>query len=119
MTSYTYELPEEGRLLSLLRQNLLALGDEWKDIAPSMLEGKVDYRPHRANPMRSGYRYVYQRAKLDVTLYFPESIFNRLFEVLNPEKVELMKAAIQSSISPRSGYSVNEFKIKGILDVPA
>jgi len=73
MPSYTYELPEQGRLLSLIRENLNKVGEEWKEIADFMLEGHVEYKPLRANPMGSG--FVYQRAKVNLTIYFPEKIF--------------------------------------------
>ena len=49
-------------------------------------------------------------------LYFPEKIFNRLLETLNPEKVQVLKAVVESSIPKRSGYLINEFKIRGIMD---
>ena len=80
-----------------------------------MRDGHVEYRPKKVNPMRSGYQYVYQRAKLDLTLYFPETIFERLLEWLDREKLEIMKAVVQSSLSKRSGYDINEFHIRGII----
>ena len=52
----------------------------------------------RNNPMRSGYKFVYQQAKLNLTLYFPEKIFNRMLEILNPERIEVLKAVVESSI---------------------
>ena len=116
MPSYTYELPEQGILLSMIRQNLLKVGSEWEEIASFMLEGYVKYDPVRNNPMRSGYKFVYQQAKLNLTLFFPEKKFNRMLEILDPEKVEILKAVVQSSLPKRSGYLVNEFKIRGIID---
>ena len=115
MPSYTYELPEQGRLLSLTRENLIKVGKEWKEIADYMLEGHVEYKPLRTNPMRSGSQFVYQRAKLNLTLYFPEAIFDLLLDSLNPEKLELFKAVVQSSLPRRSGYDINEFQILGII----
>ncbi|GJL77697.1 MAG: hypothetical protein NPINA01_06860 [Nitrospinaceae bacterium] len=116
MASYTYELQDPNLLLSNIRQGLVALGGEWNEIALFMKEGHVEYRPKKVNPMRSGYRYVYQRAQLDLTLYFPEKIFERLLEWLDREKLEVMKAVVQSSLSKRSGYDINEFHIRGIID---
>lgn len=115
MASYTYELPEQGRLLSLTRENLNKVGEEWKEIADFMLEGHVEYKPLRANPMRSGSQFVYQRAKLNLTLYFPENIFERLLNDLDSGKVELLKAVVQSSLPRRSGYDIHEFKILGVI----
>ncbi len=116
MVSYTYELQDPQVLLSNLRQGLKALGDGWVEIASLMPRGRVEYRPVRVNPMKSGYRYVYQRARLDVTLYFPEKIFERLLEFLDPEKVEILKAVAQSSLPKRSGYDIHEFKIRGLIE---
>ena len=45
MKSYTYELPEQDRLLSLIRENLLKIGEEWREIADYMLQGHVEYKP--------------------------------------------------------------------------
>ena len=75
MVSYTYELQDPNILLSNTRSGLLALGWEWNEVAAFIREGHVEYRPKQINPMRSGYRYVYQRAKLDLTFYFPEKNF--------------------------------------------
>ena len=116
MPSYTYELPEQGRLLSLIRENLNKGGKEWKEIADSMLQGHVEYKPLRVNPMRSGSQFVYQRAKVNLTLYFPERIFEHLLNWLDSEKLELFKAVVQSSLPRRSGYDIHEFKILGIID---
>ena len=116
MPSYTYELPEQSILLSNVRQNLLKVGSEWAEMAIFIREGHVQYVPIRNNPMRSGYKFVYQQAKLNLTLYFPEKIFNRMLEVLNPERIEVLKAVVESSIPRRSGYFINEFKIRGIME---
>lgn len=116
MASYTYELPEQSHLLSLIRQGLLAVGDEWSEIAGFMREGHVEYLPERVNPMRAGYKYVYQRAKLNLTLYFPEKNFERLLEILDSEKLEMFKGVIQGSLPRRSGYDLHEFKIRGVID---
>jgi len=116
MVSYTYELQDPNILLSNVRQGLLALGGEWNEVAAFIREGHVEYRPKQVNPMRSGYRYVYQRAKLDLTLYFPEKIFERLLEWLDREKLEILKAVVQSSLSKRSGYDINEFHIRGVIE---
>ena len=116
MPSYTYELPEQGRLLSLIRENLNKVGEEWKEIADFMLEGHVEYKPLKANPMRSGSQFVYQRAKVNLTIYFPERIFEHFLGWLDSEKLELFKAVVQSSLPKRSGYDIHEFKILGIID---
>ncbi len=113
MPSYTYELPEQGRLLSLIRENLNKIGEEWQEVADFMLEGHVEYKPMRANPMGSS--FVYQRAKLNLTLYFPERIFEHLLSWLDSEKVELLKAVVQSSLPGRCGYDIHEFKILGVI----
>ena len=116
MPSYTYELPEQSILLSNIRQNLLKVGVEWGEMGAFMREGHVEYAPIRNNPMRSGYKFVYQQAKLNLTLYFPEKIFNRMIEILNSEKVKILKAVVEASIPKRSGYLINEFKIRGIME---
>ena len=116
MPSYTYELPEQSVLLSDIRQNLVKVGQEWNEIASFMREGHIQYNPLRNNPMRSGYKFVYQQAKLNLTLYFPEKIFNRMLETLDPQKVELLKAVVESSLPKRSGYLINEFKIRGVME---
>jgi hypothetical protein len=116
MTSYTYDLESPQTLLSRVRQGLVALGGEWETIAPIMLEGAAEYRPRRASPMRSGYRFVYQRAKLDLTVYFPEQHFERLHAFLDAEKLPLIKAVFQSALPKRSGYDLNEFVIRGVID---
>ena len=116
MPSYTYELPEQSVLLSNIRQNLVKVGQQWNEIASFMRDGHVQYTPIRNNPMRSGYKFVYQQAKLNLTLYFPEKIFNHMLETLDPEKVEILKAVGQSSLPKRSGYLINEFKVRGIME---
>lgn len=115
MASYTYELHDASVLLSNVRRGLMDLGGEWVEVASFMPQGHVEYRPLKINPMRSGYRYVYQRALLNLTLYFPEKIFERLLEILTIEKLQLFKSVIQSSLPRRSGYDLNEFKIRGII----
>ena len=115
MTSFTYELQDPNILLSNIRQGLVALGGGWTELAPLMREGHVEYRPKKVNPMRSGYLYVYQRAKLDLTLYFPKSIFEHLLQWLDREKLEILKAVVQSALPKRSGYDVNEFHIRSII----
>ncbi len=115
MVSYTYELQDPNILLSHVRSGLVALGEEWSEVAEFIREGHVEYRPKKINPMRSGYRYEYQRAKLDLTFYFPENIFERLLEWLDREKLEVLKAVVQAALSKRSGYDVNEFHIRGII----
>jgi hypothetical protein len=115
MKSYSYELPEQGRLLSLIRENLLKVGEEWREIADYMLQGHVEYKPLQSNPMRSGTQFVYQRARLNLTLYFSEKIFNRFMGWMDSGKVELLRAVIQSSLPKRSGYDIYEFKIHGII----
>ena len=116
MPSYTYELPEQSVLLSNIRQNLVKVGQQWNEIASFMRDGHVQYTPIRTNPLRSGYKFVYQQAKLNLTLYFPEKIFNHMLEILDPEKVEILKAVVQSSLPKRSGYLINEFKVRGIME---
>lgn len=68
--------------------------------------------------MRSGSQFVYQRAKLNLTLYFPENIFEHFLKELDSGKLELLKAVVQSSLPKRSGYDINEFKILGIIKGP-
>ncbi len=116
MPSYTYELQEPGILLSNIRQGLTALGGDWLEIAPLMREGHVEYRPIRANPMRSGYRYEYKRARLDLNLYFPEPLFETLHAFLDGEKLQILKAVVQAALPKRSGYDIHAFKILGIIE---
>jgi hypothetical protein len=119
MVSYTYELQGPNILLSNIRQGMVALGGEWVEQAPLMREGHVEYRPKKINPMQSGYQYVYQRAKLDLTIYFPEKTFEHLLEWLDREKLEILKAVVQSSLHKRSGYDINAFHIRGIIEEEA
>ena len=116
--SYTYELLEQSHLLSLVRGDLKSRGADWEAIAECMPLGHVEYRPIRNNPMRSGYQFQYRQAGLNLTLYFPEKEFNFLFEVLDRARVLELKSAFQAAIPERSGYTINEFKIRGILDGP-
>ncbi len=116
--SYTYELLEQSHLLSLVRSDLKSRGADWEAIAERMPLGHVEYRPIRNNPMRSGYPFHYRKAGLNLTLYFPEEEFNFLFEVLNQARVLELKSVFQAAIPERSGYTINEFKIRGILDGP-
>ncbi len=118
MRSYTYELLDDQTLLYKVRKDLERREDPWREIAACLPRGHVEYKPVRANPMRSGFRFVYRRAGLDLTVYFPEEIFNRLFEILDGEKTALLKSAFQDAIPERSGYVVNEFKIRGVLEAP-
>ena len=116
MASYTYELQDPSILLSNIRQGLSALeGGNWAEIASFVREGHVEYRPMRVNPMRSGYQYIYQRAKLNLTIYFPEKIFERLLELLDRESLEMLKAVVQAALPKRSGYDIHEFHIRGII----
>lgn len=115
MPSYTYELPDEKVLLSVVRQDLKERGYGWEEIASFLPSAHVQYQPIRGNPMRSGYQFVYKLAKLNLTLYFPEDIFNRLYAVLDKEKALVFKAAFQERIPKRAGYIIHEFKIKGVL----
>jgi hypothetical protein len=39
-----------------------------------------------------------------------------MLEILNPERIEVLKAVVESSIPRRSGYLINEFKIRGIME---
>lgn len=115
MKSYTYELQDPPLLYSHLRSNLLALGEEWRPVVKCFQGGTVMYQPLKANPMRSGYSYAYQRAKLNLTLYLPEKNFETLLELLDRGQLEILKGAVQGALPKRSGYDLNEFKIRGIL----
>jgi len=116
--SYTYELLEQSHLLSLVRVDLKSRGEDWEMIAECMPLGHIEYRPIRNNPMRSGYPFHYRKAGLNLTLYLPEKDFNFLLEVLDRARVLELKSAFQSAIPERSGYTINEFKIRGILAGP-
>ena len=108
--SFTYELLEGSRLLSLVRQELSAGGEGWQAVAECMPLGHVEYRPIRNNPMRSGYPFQYQSAGLNLTLYFPEKEFEFLLDHLDKDKVMELKSVVQSVIPERSGYIIHEFK---------
>ncbi|GIT64605.1 MAG: hypothetical protein Ct9H300mP23_02320 [Nitrospinota bacterium] len=64
-------------------------------------KGDVEYKPLRSNPMQTGTQFFYQRARLNLTLYFPEKIFNRFMGWMDSEKVEILKAVAQASLSKR------------------
>lgn len=117
--SYTYELMDPQELLSRVRQTLKESGEGWQRVAEQITGGHVQYKPIRINPMRSGYQYQYQKAGLDVTLYFPEAQFEYLLDTLDRERVMELKTIFQETIPERSGYVIREFKIKGIIDEPA
>lgn len=114
--SYTYELLDGRQLLSLVRKELEARGGRWQTVVDCLPSGFVEYRPIRNNPMRSGYSYQYKQAGLDLILYFPEELFEKLLDDLDQDKVLELKSVIQSVIPERSGYIINEFKIKGVID---
>ena len=116
--SFTYELLESSLLLSLIRKELAGQGEGWSAVAACMPLGHVEYRPLRNNPMRSGYSFQYQPAGLNLTLYFPEKEFEFLLDHLDKDRVMELKLVIQSVIPERSGYIINEFKIKGIIEEP-
>jgi hypothetical protein len=80
--------------------------------------GHVEYKPIRNNPMRSGLQYQYQKAGLDLTVYYLEAQFEFLLDVLDREKVMELKGIFQGTLPERSGYIIREFKIKGIIDEP-
>ena len=117
--SYTYELVDPGLLLSRVRKTLEEQGEAWESIAVCMPLGQVQYQPIRNNPMRSGYQFQYRQAGLNLNLFFPEEQFNHLVEILDKEKLLMLKSAFQAAIPDRSGYIINEFKIRGILEGPA
>ena len=117
--SYTYELMDPSELLSRVRQTLQEGGERWVRIAENISQGRVEYKPIRVNPMRSGYQYQYQKTGLDVTVYYPESQFEFLLDALDREKVMELKTVFQQTLPERSGYVIREFKIKGIIDEPA
>ncbi len=116
--SFTYELMDGKQLLSLVRKELSEGGEGWQRVAECMPLGHVEYKPIRNNPMKSGYSFQYQPAGLNLTLYFPEKEFEFLLDQLNQERVMELKSVIQSVIPERSGYIINEFKIKGIIEEP-
>ena len=116
--SYTYELMDPRELLSRVKQTLKESGEGWHSIADVIPLGHVEYKPIRNNPMKSGYQYQYQKAGLDLTLYFPEAQFEFLLDILDREKVMELKALFQEILPERSGYIIREFKIRGIIDEP-
>ena len=116
--SYTYELMDPSELLSRVQQTLREGGEKWTRIADHLKPGQVEYKPIRTNPMRSGYQYQYQKAGLDVTVYYPEAEFEFLLDALDREKVMELKTVFQQTLPERSGYIIREFKIKGIIDDP-
>ena len=112
--NYTYELIDGKALLHSVRRKLEHQEEApWKTLAPWMPFGHVEYQPIRNNPVRSGLRFIYQKAGLNLLIYFPENIFNQLLELLDREKVLQLKSAFQASIPERSGYVIQEFKIRG------
>ena len=116
--SYTYELMDPRELLSRVKQTLKEGGETWAPIAEVIPLGHVEYKPIRKNPVRSGFQYQYQKAGLDLTLYYPEAQFEFLLDVLDREKVMELKGLFQETLPERSGYIIREFKIKGIIDEP-
>ena len=116
--SYTYELMDPHELLSRVRGTLQKGGEAWAPIAETILLGHVEYRPIRNNPMRSGYQYQYRKAGLNLTLYYPEAQFEFLLDKLDRDKVMELKSLFQETLPDRSGYVIQEFKIRGIIDQP-
>ena len=116
--SYTYELMDPRELLSRVKQALKESGEGWAPIAEVIPLGHVEYKPIRNNPVRSGFQYQYQKAGLDLTVYYPEAQFEFLLDVLDREKVMELKGLFQETLPERSGYIIREFKIKGIIDEP-
>jgi hypothetical protein len=116
--SYTYELMDPRELLSRVKQTLKESGEAWAPIAEVIPLGHVEYKPIRNNPVRSGYQYQYQKAGLDLTVYYPEAQFEFLLDVLDSERVKDLKELFQETFPERAGYIIREFKIKGIIDEP-
>lgn len=116
--SYTYELADPAIVISKARQELKTQDAPWPEIGDNLVGAHIEYRPIRNNPMRSGYQFQYRQAGLDLTVYLPESQFNYLVDVLNRERVQMLKSLFQAVIPERSGYILREFKIRGILDEP-
>ena len=116
--SFTYELMDPRELLSRVKQSLKESGEGWHPIAEIIPLGHVEYKPIRNNPMKSGYQYQYQKAGLDITVYYPEAQFEYLLDILDREKVMELKELFQETLPERSGYIIREFKIKGIIDEP-
>jgi hypothetical protein len=116
--SYTYELMDPRELLSRVRETLQKGGEAWAPIAETLPLGHVEYRPIRNNPMRSGYQYQYRKAGLNLTIYYPEAQFEFLLDKLDRDKVMELKSLFQETLPERSGYVIQEFKIRGIIDQP-
>ncbi|CCQ92162.1 hypothetical protein NITGR_980037 [Nitrospina gracilis 3/211] len=116
--SYTYELMDGTELLSRVKQALKEEPGYWQAVIECLPAGVVEYKPIRNSPMRAGQTYQYRQAGLNLTLYFPEKQFEGLLDDLVEDKVMELKQVIQNVIPDRSGYIINEFKIKGILDDP-
>ena len=116
--SYTYELMDPRELLSRVKQTLKESGEAWAPIAEVIPLGHVEYKPIRNNPVRSGYQYQYQKAGLDLTVYYPEAQFEYLLDVLDRERVKDLKELFQETLPERAGYIIREFKIKGVIDEP-
>ena len=118
LRSYTYELMDPRELLSRVKQTLKEGGEAWAPIAEVIPLGHVEYKPIRNNPVKSGFQYQYQKAGLDLTVYYPEAHFEFLLDILDREKVMALKGLFQETLPERSGYIIREFKIKGIIDEP-
>ena len=116
--SYTYELMDPTELLSRVKQALKESGEAWAPIAEVIPLGHVEYKPIRNNPVKSGYQYQYQKAGLDLTIYYPEAQFEFLLDILDRERVMDLKGLFQETLPERAGYIIREFKIKGIIDEP-
>ncbi len=116
--SYTYELTDGKALLFAVKKLLQEGGAGWQEVGEMMPEGHVEYKPQRVAPLKSGYRFQYQKAGLNLTLYFPEAEFNKLLDVLDKERLPRLKSAFQAALPERSGYVIGEFKIRGILEDP-
>jgi hypothetical protein len=116
--SYTYELMDPTELLSRVKQALKESGEAWAPIAEVIPLGHVEYKPIRNNPVKSGYQYQYQKAGLDLTIYYPEAQFEFLLDILDRERVMDLKELFQETLPERAGYIIREFKIKGIIDEP-
>ncbi len=116
--SYTYELMDGSALLFAVKKILQGGGAGWQEVGELMPKGHVEYKPQRIAPLKSGYRFQYQKAGLNLTLYFPEQTFNKLLDVLDKERLPRLKSAFQAALPERSGYVIGEFKIRGILEDP-
>ncbi len=116
--SYTYELMDGKTLLFAVQRLLREGGTGWQEVGDLMPQGHVEYKPQRVSPLKSGYKFQYQKAGLNLTLYFPEQAFNKLLDMLDKARVPQLKAAFQQALPERSGYVIGEFKIRGILEDP-